>query len=326
MEVDRVDTTQSASLEASRASRSADLPDDRTRAAPEPATARASPARAEVSISREARTRSLERERFPEGSAASARAEPAEQRRIEPPESGGVDPLLAVRFGPAPLDRLVPDVESVTAEGLSQRARIRTVGAVLDPARGNEPKVVADRRDAARDSARDEAIRDPLTTTPGSEEDEKLEFPPLLGSERLAGEGPPMQRAQLPQFEQNLELRSMLERERAEEERERDEAIAAALGAAADSLAVRDDQRDEAPKLAPAAAPVSRPGGEPRAEVPTERTEPLGRAVAERTFTRAGAVAAQAADELVTRFLANTPVEDPGPEPRARIDRISERG
>jgi len=334
LNVERVDTLQSASLEASRPveSRSADLPEAPSRAGPEPAAARASPARAEVSISREARQRSLERERFPEGSAASARAEPADEPRAERSEVA-VEPLpaLAVRFGPAPIATPRTDAEGVlAAEGLSTRARIRGVGAVLVPPRGlGEPLTQAaeERAAAQRGDARAEAVRDPLTTAPGSEE-EAVEAPPLFGEERAAAQASPLPRAQTQQPEATRELRGLerpeLEVEREERDLERGVVL---LGTATDSPAARVTLRDEAPKLAPAAAPVQqRPGVEPRPDVPAENTEPLGRKLAERAFTRAGIVAAESADELVTRFLENTPAPDPGPEPRVRIERISERG
>jgi hypothetical protein len=309
-----------------------------------------SPQRSEVEISPEARARQAQVRRSAVNAAGALPARPADAAelrtratdpvRSQPPAAASRDsrpetpaqepaPVLAVRIGVAPIGQIGdgPQRPNGAEAVLRERALLRDLGQVLSlpRAEGRELELPArsgksDSGDADESDERSEA-RDRARSASSSREEVVLAG---AGSEREAP--------------------------RAEATRPRPPAPAARGGFAARDVRVprpapeptrrADDKRRAAeerrsepssePRLREVAAVIGSSGsGAVRDPNETAQQLPLpgsgtqdedASRIAEQVATQFGSVEAQAADELVARFLGNLPGsgKDPGPEPRPR--------
>ncbi len=260
-----------------------------------------------VQISQEARDLRAER--------AHAQAENAEESRREAredalsderaaAEKGAIQPgVIAVRLGvgPPPLEQQQERAgpEDLVRQGLQGRSLIPQIAGLLDNGEKEEREVAAaplrgerDLEQRTRISGQDKAEQ------PGSAE---REFTPTPSTaEALASRDAGARDRAAAEALQQVERRSV-DRSDEPEDLDRATAVAPQVGLAT--------------------------GGEEsrRAEIlGANRQHKSGEAEAREVLTLGGTVEANAADQLVTRFLGSGEREEPGPEPRAR-EELGER-
>ncbi len=222
------------------------------------------------------------------------RAVPSQLPKSQPVEK---QPLLAVRFGPAPVENLQVDVEQILRATLNEHATLRRVGEVLSIERPT--------------AEREAEVRS--TETESGEAFAELELPgegetvsPEAASTAAAAVGPGrlVSTANLG-AQIGLETREDLILAQHEEQqndvepgrRQQDETTSSAVASHTGAVQNRDDPQ--------------------RLELPGEGSDPATAAAAEAAFTHAGSVEAVSQNEIVTSFFEDaSPSEDPGPEPR----------
>ena len=275
----------------------------------EPPTAPAQEREAEVQISQEARDLRAERARAEAEAAAESRREAREDSLTDEDEraaaeKGAIQPgVIAVRLGvgPPPLEQQQEraGAEDIVRQGLKERSLIPQIDELLDDGEKDEREVAA----APLRGARDHEQR---TRIPGQDKakqpgPEEREFTPTPSTaEALASRDAGTRDRAVAEALQQVERRSV-DRSDEPEDLDRATAVAPQVGLATGGEETR------------------------RAEIlGADRQDDSSESQAREVLTLGGTVEANAADQLVTRFLGSGEREEPGPEPRAR-EELGER-
>lgn len=203
--------------------------------------------------------------------------------------------VLAVRSGPAPVENLNKNPDAAVREALEERAGLRRVGEVLErPEERAESVAMTLPGEGTAVPRPASAPVVELMGAGGAAARESVAFTPV-GS---GGGGDPATQPDPVREQQRQRQAEGQEVARGDDRDHLDRATVIA----SQSGAVRN-------------ADVDRGQGPDAVDLPGEAKRPAGEKIADSTLTKAGVVEAKAEEEIVSRYVTNTPAQDAGPEP-----------